>query len=299
MIQFYSHGKLLLTGEYMVLKGAQALAVPTKMGQSLTFESNDSKNLKWESWDHNHQLWFNATLNLSDFGIIDTDDKSVAQRLVQLLKIIRTHKKDFLGATGGKVMTRLEFDRQWGLGSSSTLISNLAQWSQVDPYILLRDSFGGSGYDIACANAKSPLVFKRDSLETSIEPCRFNPPFKSNLYFVYLNQKKNSREAINQFKQLKITPQQINQSSEFTQAMLKTDSLREFDEILYEHEKFTGRILGQQPVKERLFNDHNGAIKSLGAWGGDFVLATGNHNTPKYFKNKGFNTVIAYAEMLL
>lgn len=299
MIQFYSHGKLLLTGEYMVLKGAQALALPTKMGQSLAFEPKDSKCLKWESWNHKHQLWFKATLNLSDFNIIDTDDKSVAQRLVQLLKIIRTHQKGFLKSTGGKVIARLEFDRQWGLGSSSTLISNLAQWSQVDPYVLLRDSFGGSGYDIACATAKSPLIFKRDSLETTIEACDFNPPFESNLYFIYLNQKKNSREAINQFKQLKITPQQIDQSSEFTQAILKADSLKEFDEILCEHERFTGRILGQQPVKERLFSDHNGAIKSLGAWGGDFILATGDHNTPTYFKNKGFTTVIAYTEMLL
>ena len=49
MTQYYSHGKLLLSGEYMVLVGAQSLAVPCKMGQSLEFEANDSKTLKWET----------------------------------------------------------------------------------------------------------------------------------------------------------------------------------------------------------------------------------------------------------
>ena len=30
---FYSNGKLLITGEYVVLDGAKALALPTKFGQ--------------------------------------------------------------------------------------------------------------------------------------------------------------------------------------------------------------------------------------------------------------------------
>ena len=33
---YYSNGKLLLTGEYVVLDGAEALAVPTRFGQNLT-----------------------------------------------------------------------------------------------------------------------------------------------------------------------------------------------------------------------------------------------------------------------
>ena len=32
---FYSNGKLLITGEYVVLDGAKALALPTKYGQNL------------------------------------------------------------------------------------------------------------------------------------------------------------------------------------------------------------------------------------------------------------------------
>jgi hypothetical protein len=74
--------------------------------------------------------------------------------------------------------------------------------------------------------------------------------------------------------------------------------LIEFEQILNEHEDFISKILSVVPVKEKLFSDFQGAIKSLGAWGGDFVLATGNEHTPEYFKNKGFKVVMTYEEML-
>jgi hypothetical protein len=37
----------------------------------------------------------------------------------------------------------------------------------------------------------------------------------------------------------------------------------------------------------------------LGAWGGDFVLATGGEKEKQYFIQKGFTTVLSYAEMIL
>lgn len=282
----------------MVLRGSEALAVPTKMGQSLKFESNGSKILKWESWDSNNQLWFNATLNLEDFRISNTNDSEIGIRLVQILKAVRDQKSNFLKEKGGTVKTHLEFDRHWGLGTSSTLISNLARWSEVDPYKLLQNSFGGSGYDIACATAKSPLVFRKQLFEPHVEACEFDPPFKSNLFFVYLNRKKNSREAIEAFKKQNIGEEQIAYVSKLTRAVIKAHSLSEFEQILNNHEDFISNILGVVPVKEKMFPDFQGAIKSLGAWGGDFVLATGNEHTPEYFKNKGFKVVMTYEEML-
>ena len=288
MTKYYSHGKLLLTGEYMVLRGAEALAIPSKMGQLLEFESNDSKTLKWESWDHKNQLWFSASLDILNFSISDTSDADIASRLVQIFKAVRTQNKDFLKETGGRVKTHLEFDRHWGLGTSSTLISNLAQWSQTNPYTLIQNSFGGSGYDIACATAKSPLIYRRGASDPYIETCEFDPPFKSNLYFVYLNQKKNSREAVAQFKKQNISEEQIAYASRLTRAIIKANTLGEFEQILNEHESFVAKILGVLPVKEKQFPDFRGAIKSLGAWGGDFILATGDKHTSKYFKKKRF-----------
>ena len=48
-------------------------------------------------------------------------------------------------------------------------------------------------------------------------------------------------------------------------------------------------------------SDFDGGIKSLGAWGGDFILAasaTGEETVKAYFSNKGLNTVIPYEEMI-
>lgn len=283
----------------MVLRGAEAFAIPTKMGQLLEFEPNDSKTLNWESWDHKNQLWFTACLDILDFNISNTNDSHIARRLVQILKATRNQKNNFLGKNGGTVKTHLEFDRYWGLGTSSTLISNIAQWSQTNPYKLLKNSFGGSGYDIACATAKSPLIYRKHKLDPKIKPCEFNPPFRSSLYFVYLNQKKNSREAIERFKKQNINEEQINYASSLTREIIQANTLSEFDRLIKDHESFISKILKEVPVKEKQFPDFQGAIKSLGAWGGDFVLATGGKNTPKYFKNKGFDVVMAYEDILL
>ena len=58
----------------MVLKGAEALAIPTKMGQKLEFQPDDSKTLKWESWDNKNLLWFSASMDIPDFSISNTNN---------------------------------------------------------------------------------------------------------------------------------------------------------------------------------------------------------------------------------
>jgi hypothetical protein len=81
-----------------------------------------------------------------------------------------------------------------------------------------------------------------------------------------------------------------------------TQTLEEFDELMEEHEELVQSVLKQPRAKERLFSDYWGTVKSLGAWGGDFVLVTSNEpeeKTRQYFAEKGFDTVIAYDEMIL
>jgi hypothetical protein len=52
-------------------------------------------------------------------------------------------------------------------------------------------------------------------------------------------------------------------------------------------------------VKEALFPDFKGIIKSLGAWGGDFVLVISKENPNEYFIAKGYETIIPYDQMIL
>ena len=48
-MRLYSNGKLLISGEYVILDGALSLAVPTLFGQYLEILENDSKYIIWTS----------------------------------------------------------------------------------------------------------------------------------------------------------------------------------------------------------------------------------------------------------
>ena len=298
MKSFYSRGKLLLSAEYLVLKGARALALPCKLGQTLSFEKKPSRQLIWKSLDKKGVPWFNASFLVDDFSLIKTDNTEVADRLRHILLMIRYQNPIFLKLSGGNVITRLEFDRYWGLGTSSTLIANLANWASVNPYALLKETFGGSGYDIACASAKKALIYSCKMERPEIEDSDFDPKFKNALYFVYLNQKKYSRQAVKEFMKKDINDREITRANELSLLISTSESLSEFELLLWEHERFIGQLLSIEPIKEKYFKDFKGAVKSLGAWGGDFILATGDSSTPNYFKDKGYSTIFTYDELI-
>ncbi len=197
------------------------------------------------------------------------------------------------------VKNHLSFYKNWGLGTSSTLINNIAQWAEVSPYDLLAKTFGGSGYDIACAKHNSPIFYSIKNSNPTIEEVNFHPSFSNNLYFVYLNQKQNSREGIRLYKQQKTDKKSIQRISEISDEIINCSTLKCFEKLLTEHEEIVSKTLQLPTVKEKLFSDYDGVTKSLGAWGGDFILATGNENTPAYFEKKGFTTVIPYEKMIL
>ncbi|MBO3099627.1 GYDIA family GHMP kinase [Gelidibacter pelagius] len=300
--KFYSNGKLLITGEYLVLDGALALAIPTKYGQSLTVEPFEESLVKWESFDADGKLWFETEiLKHHGFQSAKAVDDSIANRLLQILKATKNQNPIFLmGETGLKVKTQLDFPRNWGLGTSSTLINNIAQWATIDPYKLLEDTFGGSGYDIACAMHNVPITYQLEQNGRTVIERNFNPAFKEHLYFVFLNKKQNSRDGIATYQQNKNnTNQALSEINAITNDMLSCTSLEAFQFLMQCHESIISKIIKQQPVKESLFRDFKGSIKSLGAWGGDFVLAASEDQPEAYFKERGFDIIIPYVDMAL
>ena len=160
-------------------------------------------------------------------------------------------------------------------------------------------TFGGSGYDIACAQHNKPIAYQLQNGKTLVKEVYFNPSFKQQLYFVYLNKKQNSREGIAQYKLNKPKELIINEISKISHKLINSKSLSEFESLMTLHEDYISQIIQQKPVKELLFNDFNGCIKSLGAWGGDFILVSSLENPSVYFKNKGFNTIIPFSDMIL
>jgi mevalonate kinase len=309
MKEFYSNGKLLLTGEYFVLDGAKSLAVPTTCGQNLTVESIKEEQLIWQSFTNEGKCWLETIFDLPKLRLVsatfdaveDGGKDTLAENLMKILKETKKLNPMFLNSENGfLVKTNLTFPKNWGLGTSSTLINNLANWANINPYQLLSTTFGGSGYDIACAQNNVPILYTRNKLEPIVKQIDFNPDFKDQLYFVYLNKKQNSREGIQRFKNLKGNlTSEINQISKLTDAFVNCNNLQDFEKLLIEHEQIVSKTIQLKTVQEELFPDYFGQTKSLGAWGGDFILTTGNEDTPEYFYKKGFQTIIPYQNLII
>lgn len=299
-MEFYSHGKLLLTAEYAVLEGVKALTVPTKRGQLLCVEHSTDRTIKWQSFTVEGKLWIDCVFDFK-FKCLsaNTSSSAVIDQLGTILKTLNRLSPNYF-AEGITITTKLEFPRDWGLGSSSTLINNLAQWLDINPYQLLEETMGGSGYDIAAAQSDTALFYTRNNYEPTIAYVSFSPPFKDNLYFVHLKQKQNSRTAIEGFKERKaIDSATKKRLEEIGASFLSITTQSEFDALLREHEEITAAFLGQTTVQERLFPDFKGQLKSLGAWGGDFILASGNESTIDYFVQKGYPTIFRYPDFIL
>lgn len=299
---FYSNGKLLITGEYLILDGAKGLALPTKMGQNLNVEDTNSGNIHWKSYDADESIWFEEILSFQEIQDNTITTESVKATLIKILQVANTMNSNvFSNSEGFAVTTQLSFPRNWGLGTSSTLINNIAQWFQIDAFELLQQSFGGSGYDIACAQNNTPITYSIVNGDPKIEQVVFDPAFTKNLYFVYLNQKRNSKSAIAEYHSNKTSQlsSYITTINELTQGIIKANNLEIFSQLITQHETVLSEILKTETVKATLFPDFDGAVKSLGAWGGDFVLVVSKKNPMPYFVAKGYETVIPYGEMIL
>ena len=295
MQTFYSHGKLLITSEYLILKGAKGLAVPCNKGQFLKFKATNSKNLNWKSYDFNNRVWFEAIFECKNFNYIKSNKKSISKSLSFILKETRKLNPKFLLTTGGEIKTQLEFDLNWGLGSSSTLISNLAQLNKINPYKLLSNTYGGSGYDIACSLVKSPIIYEIKN--NNYDEITFNPPFKDKLFFIYLNKKQNSKVEVDRFENIEVNEKTIKSINSITEVISKTKEYDEFNFLIRKHEQIISNVINKTSVKKLKFKDFKGEIKSLGAWGGDFILASGT-DSPSYFKSKGYKTIIKFDDMV-
>lgn len=301
MQRYYSNGKLLISGEYLILDGALGLALPTSYGQRMEVSNASNALLAWESFNEQSQIWFKADFNLDTLSFeIYEGEYNIAITLQKILQKAKSLNSEFLKSDKGyKVKTQVNFPRNWGLGTSSTLINNIAQWANIDAYKLLFESFGGSGYDIACAKGNSALTYRLNNgipLSTSVN---FDPSFKDQIYFVHLNKKQISKDSIKEYKKAEtINSQYLEKITKLTESILNCDTLSLFDDLLAEHESILSEVLKKQTVQEALFKDFSGQTKSLGAWGGDFILATGDTQTPDYFKQKGFETVIPYSSMI-
>ena len=304
MNRYYSHGKFLLTGEYLVLRGALAFALPLNLGQSLEVEELETNKdqLHWEAFRPEGK-WFSVSLDRENPANYSTVNPEKAKRLSEILQAVKQLNPKAFEGNDLQFTTRLDFDPNWGLGSSSTLIVNLARWANVNPYELLKLTFGGSGYDIACATAEQPIYYQLIDGKPQFETVDFRPPYADHLFFIYQGQKQSSSKEIKAFL-AKANPTDVQKDieavSEISRAVPKCESLDEFALLMQCHERIISRCIGQEPVQKR-FPDFEGMLKSLGAWGGDFILAATEWDESQvkaYFKKKGLEVIFGYKDIV-
>ena len=118
-----------------------------------------------------------------------------------------------------------------------------------------------------------------------------------------LMKKQNSRSGIRHFYEQDATTRQavIKELNVITTQILEVEKLEDFESLLLKHEQIIATHLQLERAQDLYFGDYWGAVKSLGAWGGDFVLVTSNRakeETITYFRERGFEVVLGYREMV-
>jgi mevalonate kinase len=299
MNAIFSPGKLMLTSEYFAIDGALVLAVPTRLGQEFFFEEkeNEKSLILWEAF-HQNKLWLTAVIDYKNWQVVETNIPSSAEFILKTLRnvqLLSTSK--FKSNLSYHLKTNLQFPADFGLGSSSTLMNNLAEWAEIDPFHLNSISLGGSGYDIAVAKEKSAVLFQSKP-EIKYEKVDFNPSFKDELIFIHLNQKQDSREGINFYKSKTKSPALVNEFSDITKKILLCSELENFSELMMIHERKIADFLEIPTVREKLFADCPSFVKSLGAWGGDFVMSAKFGGFKDYFWERGFTTVFEWSDII-
>ena len=285
MKEFYAHGKLLLTGEYAITQGANGFAVPTTLGQKLTVKFLDSPNIHWQAYTATGDCWLDVLLS-SQLEILKTDQPKEAQHLVKQLQIVAAHSDKLTG--GLHFETHLEFDRSWGLGSSSTFTSLLAQFANLDVLDFFHGAHGGSGYDLACASATGPILYHIEKGLAEATPVKWAPDFTDDLAFVFSGKKQLTSESLALVQERPFNPHQIEEINALTLAFINASTLESIESVIREHEQLIGAHLGLLTVSEQLFKGYDGAVKSLGGWGGDFVLVTRYSKNQQWLNENGF-----------
>lgn len=260
-------------------------------------KKNSKSQIHWVSLCQG-KCWLDIKINFQNWEIIETNNEESALFIIKVLKEIQNHSSKFQGNDSYLLQSNLDFPQNFGLGSSSTLMSNLAKWAEIDAFALNESVLGGSGYDIAVAQESSAILYQLQGKKKHIKKINFAPSFKDDLLFIHLNQKQNSREGIQLYRSKNKSENLIHEFSVLTQEILHCENIDNFSRLMTAHEEKLSQFLGLKTAKEQYFSNCPAFVKSLGAWGGDFILTQKFEGYDTYFKEKGFQNIFTWDELI-
>jgi len=302
MRSYFATGKVMLTGEYLVMNGFDCIALPSKLGQWMhvwDFETPQGSPdfIIYQAKDINDNVWFETKIILPNFEIMDPAQVENIQvdRLVGILKMADV--EFWQEGKSYRIETQLEFERVWGLGSSSTLVKLFADFLHLDPLNIQFEIFGGSGYDVAIAQLQKPMVYSLTPDNSNWKYWKLDKSLTENWHVVFYGEKMDSRssvsavqDALNDIAEDDFYTAQFDKILEMSKSatdIISLESSLEMYQMLLAQALFmptTYDLLGIKPVNK-------GLCKWLGAWGGDMILINQAilDAYPRAFEN--FNTV--------
>lgn len=280
MQTYFAPGKILLAGEYTVLLGMEALAVPVKQGQWLEFfafstPSNQPRILYFKAIDSEGGCWIENKFDLDS----QTWENPISDELESFNKVITMVPWDFWEAqTSYRLETRLEFGRETGLGSSSTFIALMSECFRLDPQKLQEEIFKGSGYDVAVACLGKPLTFWRNEQGAHFRSWDLQPRLTEDWRVVFLGEKVDSRKSasaiIDGLETMLSEPFYKQQFERVLHIIRDADNTQSIEAALEMYQLLLAQLLEMNtPYKQfNLTPVKQGLCKWLGAWGGDMLL---------------------------
>lgn len=261
--------------------GVEALALPVRAGQWQHVWEMPAKGvskLVWQSKDADGGVWFECRVDTDIMHVSETTSETYSDTLLRLLFCIKEQKPELFLHKNIRIETECEFNRSFGLGSSSTLVCNLAKWSGVNAHLLQERAFGGSGYDVAVGNLGRPLVYWLENNEPNWSSWQLPPDFTHDWYLAFPGEKQNSRDSLAgvkaQLDKISSDVALLQQMNACIQAIKSPRSLPMLEAMLEMWQALLSQrldlprpyeTLGLWPVK-------GGLCKYLGAWGGDVLL---------------------------
>jgi hypothetical protein len=130
-----------------------------------------------------------------------------------------------------------------------------------------------------------------------------SPEISRHIYFVYLGKKQHTSKSIQNFRNRALySAADIETVTSITNEIVKCKTVEEFEILLTEHERLMSQILDTPSIKSSYFPRLKGCVKSLGAWGGDFVLITSRLTKAAFaeqMKKLGFPVSYAYHDLVI
>ena len=271
----------MLAGEYLALYGLETFAFPVKFGQKLTVwqSESDGNELKWSSINYLRETWFTTEIDTDSVLEKTTDNATVSGRICELIQAAKDLNPNFMLKGRYRVEMELEFDQAFGLGSSSTLVSLVAQWAKVDALVLQEKVFGGSGYDAAVSSVQKPLIYWRnDKNKPNWALWQMDLEVSQNWFLCFPGVKVNSRRSLKEVKErlelISTDSFMMAQLDNILQQIKSADTADAMELSLEIWQAFIAQSLGLKTAYQDLKIEQmkGGLCKYLGAWGGDVFL---------------------------